>query len=208
MSVAVIAAYLAFFPVAVGTLRGLQSPAATPGRADATPTPAAWWQTLVELRLPASVPYLLPALRLAAAAAVVGAIVAEISTGPTGGIGRLIIEYAQAATGDPPKLYTAIIGAAVLGLVAAGLVGLLDVGAAPYRPGRRPMSAEGTTVAEQTTSRSPSRGVSKVFDRRQGRIRSPRCDGHRPRRRARRVRLADRPVRLRQVHAAAARSPT
>ena len=50
----------------------------------------------------------------------VGAIVAEISTGTRGGIGRLIIEYAQTATGDPSQLYAAILGAAVLGLVAAG----------------------------------------------------------------------------------------
>jgi NitT/TauT family transport system permease protein len=85
------------------------------------------------LRLPASVPQLVPAVRLAAAAAVVGAIVAEISTGTRGGIGRLIIEYAQQATGDPARLYTAILGAAVLGLVAAGVVGLLDVGLRRYR---------------------------------------------------------------------------
>ena len=39
------------------------------------------------MRLPAAVPYLIPALKLAAAAAVVGAIVAEISTGTWGGSG-------------------------------------------------------------------------------------------------------------------------
>ncbi|MDT7651770.1 MAG: NitT/TauT family transport system permease protein, partial [Pseudonocardiales bacterium] len=92
-----------------------------------------WWTTLVRLRLPASVPHVVPAIRLAAAAAVVGAIVAEISTGTRGGIGRLIIEYAQSATGDPSRMYTAILGAAVLGLVAAGAVGLLDVGLRRYR---------------------------------------------------------------------------
>ena len=91
-------------------------------------------------------PYLIPALRLAAAAAVVGAIVAEISTGTRGGIGRLIIEYAQTATGDPSQLYAAILGAAVLGLVAAGLVSLLDLALWRYRPVRRPMSVE--TAAE------------------------------------------------------------
>ena len=50
--------------------------------------------------------------KLAAAAAVVGAIVAEISTGLRGGIGRLIITYAQQATGDPAKVYAPIFGAA------------------------------------------------------------------------------------------------
>ncbi|GAA1207944.1 ABC transporter permease [Pseudonocardia alaniniphila] len=131
-SVMVIAAYLAFFPIAVGMLRGLTSPA----RADVEllrTLAAGWWTTLLRLRLPASVPHVVPAVRLAAAAAVVGAIVAEISTGTRGGIGRLIIEYAQSATGDPSRMYTAILGAAVLGLVAAGAVGLLDAGLRRYR---------------------------------------------------------------------------
>jgi len=92
-----------------------------------------WWTTLLRLRLPASVPYLIPSARLAAAAAVIGAIVAEISTGTRGGIGRLIIEYAQAATGDPSRMYTAILGAAVLGLVAAAAVGLLDLALRRYQ---------------------------------------------------------------------------
>jgi NitT/TauT family transport system permease protein len=131
-SVMVISAYLAFFPIAVGMLRGLSAPA----KADLelfSAMAASWWTTLLRLRLPASVPQLVPAVRLAAAAAVVGAIVAEISTGTRGGIGRLIIEYAQQATGDPSRMYAAILGAAVLGLVAAGVVGLLDVGLRRYR---------------------------------------------------------------------------
>ena len=132
MSVALIASYLAFFPVAVGALRGFQSPAAAQVelfRALA----ASWTRTMLGLRVPASVPYLLPALRLGAATAVVGAIVAEVSTGTKGGIGRLIIGYAQAASGDPAKPWAAIIGAALLGLVAAGLVSLLALGLGRYR---------------------------------------------------------------------------
>jgi NitT/TauT family transport system permease protein len=133
MSVSVIAAYLAFFPVAIGALRGLASP--PPVQTELLACYAAsWWQTLVRLRLPASVPYLIPALKLAAAAAVVGAIVAEISIGLRGGIGRLIISYAQQATGDPSRVYAPIIGAAVMGLVAVGLVSLLDVALRRYHP--------------------------------------------------------------------------
>jgi NitT/TauT family transport system permease protein len=126
MTVAVIAAYLAFFPVAVGMLRGLQSPPAA-GVELMNSYAAGWWRTLVKLRLPASLPYLFPALRLAGAAAVVGAVVGEISTGTRGGIGRLIIEYSREATSDPAKVYTAMLGAAILGLVVAGLVGLLEL---------------------------------------------------------------------------------
>jgi NitT/TauT family transport system permease protein len=126
MTVSVIAAYLAFFPVAVGMLRGLQSPAA--GGVELMRSYAAgWWRTLVKLRLPAALPYLFPALRLAGAAAVVGAVVGEISTGTRGGIGRLIIEYSREATSDPAKVYTAMLGAALLGLIVAGAVSLLEV---------------------------------------------------------------------------------
>jgi NitT/TauT family transport system permease protein len=126
MSVSVIAAYLAFFPVAVGMVRGLKSPTSVHAeyfRCSA----AGWWSTLVRLKAPASVPFLIPALRLAAAAAVVGTIVAEISTGLDGGIGRLIITYAQESTGDPSRMYDAVIGAAVLGLLAAAVVTLIDL---------------------------------------------------------------------------------
>jgi len=132
MSVSLIASYLAFFPVAVGALRGLQSPPAAQVELFRS-LAAGWGGTMRGLRIPASVPYLLPALRLGAATAVVGAIVAEVSTGTKGGIGRLIISYAQSASGDPAKPWAAIAGAAVLGLVAAGLVSLLGLGLGRYR---------------------------------------------------------------------------
>jgi NitT/TauT family transport system permease protein len=133
MSVSVISAYLAFFPVAVGALRGLESP--PPVQTELLECYAAsWWQTLLRLRLPGAVPYLLPALRLAAAAAVIGAIVAEISTGLQGGIGRLIISYAQQATGDPAKVYAPIAGAAAMGVVAVGLVSLAGFALRRYDP--------------------------------------------------------------------------
>jgi NitT/TauT family transport system permease protein len=137
MSVSAISAYLAFFPVAIGALRGLSSPPAVQTELLRCYA-ASWWQTLVWLRLPASVPYLIPALKLAAAAAVVGAIVAEISIGLPGGIGRLIITYAQQATGDPSRVYAPIAGAAVMGLVAVGLVSLLDVALRRYHVREEP----------------------------------------------------------------------
>jgi len=133
-SVAVIAAYLAFFPVAVGALRGLRSPEAT--HLDLLHAyGVGWWRSLVKLRLPASVPYLLPALRLAAASAVIGTVVAEVSIGLRGGVGRMIIEYAQSAGGDPAKPWAPIFGAIAVGLVAAGVVGLIGLLLRPYRRG-------------------------------------------------------------------------
>jgi NitT/TauT family transport system permease protein len=133
-SVAIIAAYLAFFPVAVGALRGLRSPDAT--HLDLLHAyGVGWWRGLVKLRLPASVPYLLPALRLAAASAVIGTVVAEVSIGLRGGIGRMIIEYAQAAGGDPAKPWAPIFGAIGVGLFAAAVVGLIGLMLRPYRRG-------------------------------------------------------------------------
>jgi NitT/TauT family transport system permease protein len=133
MSASVIAAFLAFFPIAIGALRGLTSPPEAAVELLASYA-APWSATLFKLRLPAAVPYLMPALRLAANAAIVGTIVAEISTGLKGGIGRLIIEYMREATGDPAKVFTAVIAASLLGLVMAGLVGLLDSYVSRNRP--------------------------------------------------------------------------
>jgi NitT/TauT family transport system permease protein len=132
MSVALIASYLAFFPIAIGALKGLQAPDRLHVELMRSYA-SGWWQMLVKLRLPAAVPYLLPALRLAAATAVVGAIVAEVSTGLQGGIGRLLISYAGQASGDPAKAWAPIFGAIVLGLVAAGSVALLGLILRKYR---------------------------------------------------------------------------
>ncbi len=134
MSVTVVAAYLAFFPVAIGALRGLASPDSAHVELFRVYA-VGWWATLVRLRLPASVPYLLPALRLAAANAVIGAVVAEVSIGLEGGIGRMMIETASASDGDPAKPWAPIFGAVVIGLVAAGVVALLGRLLRRYRRG-------------------------------------------------------------------------
>ena len=126
LSASVLGAFLAFFPISVGTLRGLKSaPAASLELMDSYA--ASWKQTLFKLRFPAAIPYMVPAFKLGASGAVIGVVVAEISTGLKGGIGRLIIEYARQATGDPAKVFTAVFGAAGLGLAMAGLVALADV---------------------------------------------------------------------------------
>ena len=132
MSVAVIASYLAFFPVAVGALRGLQSPFTAQVELMHS-FAAGWWKTLVYLRLPASVPYLIPAVRLGATSAIIGTVVAEVSTGAKGGIGRLIIEYAQSGSSDPAKAYAPIAGAVIIGLIAAGLVAAIAMTLGRFR---------------------------------------------------------------------------
>ena len=134
LSVAVIASYLSFFPVAVGVLRGLEAPDRI--HLDLMRSYAAgYWSTLFRLRLPASVPHLLPALRLAAANAVVGAVVAEVSIGMRGGIGRMLIQLAGQGSSDPAAPWGPTFGAIALGLVAAGSVALIGVGLKNYRRG-------------------------------------------------------------------------
>lgn len=134
VSVAVIASYLAFFPVAVGALRGLGSPDAI--HVDLMRTYAAGYgPTLLKLRLPAAVPYLLPALRLAAANAVIGAVVAEVSIGMRGGIGRMLIQLAGQGSSDPAAPWGPTFGSIALGLVAAGSVALLGLALKNYRRG-------------------------------------------------------------------------
>jgi NitT/TauT family transport system permease protein len=139
-AVCILAAFLAFFPIAVGTLRGLK--AAPPAALELMNSYAAsWWETLVKLRFPAALPYMVPALKLAATLSVIGVIVSEISTGISGGIGRAVLSYGQAATGDPTKVYAAVFGAAALGLVLFGLVVLFDVIVMRNRPQEEPGSA-------------------------------------------------------------------
>lgn len=132
MSVALIASWLAFFPVAVGALQGLQSPETA--HVELMRTYAiGWWATLIHLRIPASVPFLLASLRLAAANAVVGVVVAEVSTGMRGGIGRILIQYAGQASSDPEKAWAPIFGAVALGLLSAGSVAVLGATLKKYR---------------------------------------------------------------------------
>ncbi|NOX22724.1 MAG: ABC transporter permease subunit [Actinobacteria bacterium] len=125
MSVSIIATYLTFFPVAVNGLKGLQSPSAESIELMDSYA-ASRTQTLLKLRFPASVPYLFAALKLAASASIVGAIVGEISSGVGGGIGRLILDFASRYTTGPERLYASVAGAAVLGIVVFGLISIAE----------------------------------------------------------------------------------
>lgn len=121
----ILGVFLAFFPVALGTLRGLKSAQATSLELMDSYA-AGWWTTLRKLRFPAAVPFIAPSLRVAGASAVVGVIVSEISLGVKGGVGRKIFAYGQEASSDPAKLYTAVFGAAALGLVMSIIVVAID----------------------------------------------------------------------------------
>lgn len=124
-AVSLIAAYLTFFPVAVNGLAGLKSPSSESVelmRSFAAP----WRRTLFMLRFPAAQPYLFPAFKLAATLSVVGAIVAEISSGVSGGLGRVILDFATRYSTGPERLYAAVIAAALLGLFVFALTNLAE----------------------------------------------------------------------------------
>lgn len=120
MWVSALGAFLAFFPISVATLKGLSG--APPAALELMDSYASgWWNTLIKLRFPAAVPSIIPGVKLAATASVIGVIVSEISTGVRG-VGFAALTYAQKATSDPAQLYTAVFGAAALGLMMFGLI--------------------------------------------------------------------------------------
>jgi NitT/TauT family transport system permease protein len=120
-SAAALAAFLSFFPVTVSTLRGLKSaPAASLELMNSYA--AGWWTTLMKLRFPSAVPYMVPGLKLAATASVIGVIVTEITLGGLRGVGFATIDYSQKVTSQPASVYAAVFAAAALGLIMFGLV--------------------------------------------------------------------------------------
>ena len=103
-SVAVIAAFLTFFPVTINTLRGLQS--ADPRALELMRTYAASrWTILWKLRVPSSLPYVFAALKLAATACVVGAIIGELPSGLQSGLGGAILNFNQYYSIEPQELW-------------------------------------------------------------------------------------------------------
>jgi NitT/TauT family transport system permease protein len=115
-AVAVIASYLTFFPVAINTLRGMRS--ADPRALELMRTYAASrWTVLWKLRVPASLPYVFAALKLAATASVVGAIIGELPSGLQDGLGGAIINFNQYYSFEPQELWATNVVAAALGIL-------------------------------------------------------------------------------------------
>ena len=110
---AVIAMYLCFFPVTVAMVQGLRSPQVI--ETEMMHTYAAnWWQSLWLLRLPASLPFLFPALRVGIAAGLVGAMVAELPTGAVAGLGARLLTGSY--YGNTIQIWSALVMSALLGL--------------------------------------------------------------------------------------------
>ena len=117
LSVAVIAAYLTFFPVTINTLRGLLSPAAEQVELLRSYA-SSRWTIMWKLRLPAALPYIFTALKVSATASVVGAIIGELPSGIGDGLGRAILDFSSDySMVSTPKLWASIIMAAAVGIL-------------------------------------------------------------------------------------------
>jgi NitT/TauT family transport system permease protein len=118
---ALISAYLCFFPVTIGVVKGLNSP--DPIQRDlmrtwsATPTQIFW-----KLRWPSALPFLFTSLKVSITISLIGAIVAELPTGAQAGIGARLL--AGSYYGQTIQIWAALLAASLL---AVGLIGLISL---------------------------------------------------------------------------------
>ena len=120
---AIISAYLSFFPVVVGMVKGLRSPDSM--QLDLLRTyNASTSQGFWKLRLPSSLPYLFASLKVAIAASLVGAIVGELPTGAVSGLGARLL--AGSYYGQTIQIWSALFAAAILAALLVGLLGMIE----------------------------------------------------------------------------------
>jgi NitT/TauT family transport system permease protein len=118
--VAVLSMYLVFFPVAINTVRGLR--AAEPTAEELMRSYAVgWWTRLWKLRVPAALPHIFVGMKIGATAAVVGAIVGEISAPSSAGIGGAIFAFGRVSN-NAVQLFATTAVAGLLGIAAYLLV--------------------------------------------------------------------------------------
>jgi NitT/TauT family transport system permease protein len=117
---ATIAMYLCFFPVTVAMVQGLRSPQRIETEllhTYAASRNQAFWL----LRLPSALPFLFPSLRVAIAAGLVGAMVAELPTGAQAGLGARLLTGSY--YGNTVAIWSALLMSALLGLGLTAAVG-------------------------------------------------------------------------------------
>ena len=127
---AVIAMYLCFFPVTVAMVQGLRSPQVIETEMMHTYA-ASRWQALWMLRIPASLPFLFPALRVGIAAGLVGAMVAELPTGAQAGLGARLLTGSY--YGQTVQIWSALVMSALLGLVLTATMAGIETLALRHR---------------------------------------------------------------------------
>jgi NitT/TauT family transport system permease protein len=119
----IISAYLCFFPVTIGMVKGLTSP--DPIQRDlmrtwsATPAQVFW-----KLRWPSSMPFLFASLKVAIAISLIGAIVGELPTGAQAGLGARLL--AGSYYGQTIQIWAALFAAALLAAIMVALIGWIE----------------------------------------------------------------------------------
>ncbi len=120
---AVISAWLSFFPVLVGTVKGLRTPDAM--QLDLMRSwNASRAQVLWRLRLPSALPYLFASLKVAIAAALVGAIVGELPAGASAGLGARLLSGSY--YGQTVQIWSALFTAAALAALLVLIIGWIE----------------------------------------------------------------------------------
>ena len=120
---ALIAAWLSFFPVLVGMVKGLRAP--DPMQFDLMRSwNAGGGQVLRYLRLPSSLPWLFASLKVAIAAALVGTIVGELPAGATQGLGARLLSGSY--YGQTIQIWSALFAAAILAAALVWLIGAIE----------------------------------------------------------------------------------
>lgn len=76
------------------------------------------------LRLPASLPFLFPAFRVAIASGLVGTMVAELPTGAQAGLGARLLTGSY--YGNTVQIWSALVMASLLGLLLTAMVSLIE----------------------------------------------------------------------------------
>ena len=118
---AIISAYLSFFPLVVGMVKGLRSPEVS--QLDLLTTYAASGSNVFwKLRLPASMPYFFASLKVGIAASLVGAIVAELNQ--QAGLGARLLQgsyYSQTV-----QIWAALLLAAPMAAVLVMIMGRIE----------------------------------------------------------------------------------
>jgi len=107
----IISAYLCFFPVTIGMVKGLTSPDTMQLDLMRTYNGSAA-QTFWKLRWPAAVPFLFASLKVAITISLVGAIVGELPTGAQAGLGARLLSGSY--FGQTIQIWAALFYAAVL----------------------------------------------------------------------------------------------
>jgi NitT/TauT family transport system permease protein len=119
----IISAYLSFFPITIGMVKGFTAP--DPMQMDLMRTWSATpRQVLSKLRWPTAVPYLFASLKVAITISLIGAIVAELPTGAEAGLGARLL--AGSYYGQTVQIWAALLAAAVLASALIGLVGVAE----------------------------------------------------------------------------------